>query len=221
MKSLILHHHLGLGDHFVCNGLVNFLSDSYDTIYLPCKKNNFNTVELLYSENQKVKVFKIDKSEFQEVEHFSQYSSTPILRVGFNNCNIFEWNTSFYSQLNIDFSIRYSRFRLPSRIENEENIFRLLSKNDYCLIHCESSEAKYSLNIDGKKQIVEVSKEKDPYGNLLNYVKLIKNAKEVHCINSSFFHLVDSVETNAKLFYHDVRKRDFKITDKWKIVNYD
>jgi hypothetical protein len=221
MNSIILHHHLGLGDHFVCNGMVNFLSDSYDLIYLPCKKNNFNTVQFLYSENNKVKIFKIDNSEFEEIYYFSKIVNIPIFRVGFQNCNINEWNTSFYSQLNLDFSIRYSRFQLPKNITNQDNLYNLLSKDNYCLIHRESSEGKYQLNIDNKNKNVEVSIESDPYGNLLNYVKLIKNAKEIHCINSSFFHLVDSIDTNAKLFYHDIRKKDFKILDKWKIITYD
>lgn len=221
MSNIILHHHLGLGDHFVCNGMINYLSKEYDLIYLPCKKHNFNTIELLYSENSKVKVFKINSSEFEEIYYFSKFTNIPIFRVGFENCNIYEWNTSFYSQLSLDFSIRYSEFKLPKNIPNENDLYNLLAKNEYCLVHRESSEGKYELNIDKKYDVVEVSKENDPYGNLLNYVKLIKNAKEIHCINSSFFHLVDSIETKAKLFYHDTRKRDFKILDKWRIVTYD
>lgn len=221
MSEIILHHHLGLGDHFVCNGMVNFLSDSYNAIYLPCKNNNFKTVKNLYSENNKIKIFRINKFEFKEVYYFSKYSNLPIVKVGFENCNRKEWNTSFYDQMNIDFSIRYNRFHLPKNIPHQDELYDLFSLNEYCLVHSESSESKYKLNISQKYPIVNVSKENDPYGNLLNYVKLIKNAKEIHCVNSSFFHLVDSIKTDACLFYHDVRKLDFKISDKWRIVKYD
>ena len=31
-SKFILHHHLGLGDNIVCNGLVNYLSIKYDKI---------------------------------------------------------------------------------------------------------------------------------------------------------------------------------------------
>ena len=34
-NKLILHHHLGLGDHLTCNGLVNYLSEIFNEIYLP------------------------------------------------------------------------------------------------------------------------------------------------------------------------------------------
>lgn len=221
MTSLVVHHHLGLGDHFVCNGLVNYLSESYDSIYLACKKNNFSTVNLLYSDSEKVKVFTISENEDEEVSNFCTFMGLPLLRVGFENCDRFEWNTSFYSQLQYDFKIRYSHFKLPNKIGNEEEVYNLFSKDEYCLVHRESSESKYNLDIDTNLPIVEIEKETDPYGNLLNYRKLIQNAKEVHCVNSSVFHFVDSIDTKAKLVYHDVRKRDFKITDKWSIINYD
>lgn len=221
MSNIILHHHLGLGDHFVCNGLVNYLCNEYDLIYLACKRSNFNTVSLLYSDNKKVKIFSIDSDEYSEVQYFSQSFNLPVVRVGFEYCNRNEWNTSFYSQFKIDFSIRYSMFKLPENIPNENSIYDKFSKDKYCLVHKESSESKYDLKINTDLPIVEIEKSTDPYGNLLNYRKLIQNANEIHCVNSSVFHFVDSIETDAKLIYHDVRKRDFKIENKWEIINYD
>jgi hypothetical protein len=220
MKKLILHHHLGLGDHFVCNGLVNYISDIHETIYLACKKSNFNTIKCLYSENKKVKVFSIS-NENTEVAQFSNFMNLPILRVGFEYCNRNEWNTSFYSQLSIDFSVRYNRFYLPKTIPYEDQVFELFAKDEYCLVHRETSEGSYDIQIDTKLPMVEISKNTDPYKNLISYRKLIKNAKEIHCVNSSVFHLVDSLDLKSKLVYHDVRSRDFKIENKWKIIKYD
>ena len=37
---------------------------------------------------------------------------------------------------------------------------------------------------------------------IFDYKKLIENATEIHCIDSSFKHLVESLNTNATLFYH-------------------
>ena len=36
-KEFILHHHLGLGDSIVCNGMINYLSKDFEKIYLPVK----------------------------------------------------------------------------------------------------------------------------------------------------------------------------------------
>ena len=27
MNKILVHHHLGLGDHIICNGLINYLSE--------------------------------------------------------------------------------------------------------------------------------------------------------------------------------------------------
>ena len=37
-NEIILHHHLGMGDHITCNGLVNYLSEEFKTIHLQLKK---------------------------------------------------------------------------------------------------------------------------------------------------------------------------------------
>jgi hypothetical protein len=222
LREIVLHHHLGLGDHFVCNGIVNFLCNYFDSIYLACKKNNYNTVSLLYSENNKIKIFEV-VDEFNDVLTFSKSKKIPILRVGFENCNVKEWNTSFYSQLGIKFCNRYDLFKLPTKIPKEDEVFDLFYKGeDYCLIHQESSIGKYDLKINSNLNKIQIEKSTDPFGNILNYTKLINKASEIHCINSSLFHFVDSLPLKCRLVYHDVRKIDFKIDEnKWEVVNYD
>ena len=64
-------------------------------------------------------------------------------------------------------------------------------------------------------------KKTDLFKNLFLYKDLIRDAKEIHCINSSFLHLVDRVDTNAKLYYHDVRGGIIKLKKKWKIIYYE
>lgn len=50
VDQLILHHHLGLGDHFICNGLVHALRHQLrvKTLILPVKEHNLPTVRALY-----------------------------------------------------------------------------------------------------------------------------------------------------------------------------
>ena len=61
----------------------------------------------------------------------------------------------------------------------------------------------------------------DIFGNIFLYKDLIRDAKEIHCVNSSFVHLVDRVETNGKLYYHDVRGGIIKLRKKWDIKYYE
>jgi hypothetical protein len=61
----------------------------------------------------------------------------------------------------------------------------------------------------------------------MEYVELIKNAEEIHCIPSSFHCLVDGIETPAKLFFHDIREKTSMAVNsiwnnhRWTMVNYN
>jgi len=56
VNSLYIYHHLGLGDHIVCNGIVNFYAEKYDRIFLFSKTHNLKNVAYLYRDNSKIKL---------------------------------------------------------------------------------------------------------------------------------------------------------------------
>ena len=93
-----------------------------------------------------------------------------------------------------------------------------VNPNDYVLVHRDASNNTYELNIESDN-LIYIDKETDIYNNVFLYSKLIKDASEIHCINSSFVHLVDGIETSGKLIYHDVRGSIIKLKKKWKIIN--
>lgn len=221
MKSLILHHHLGLGDHFVCNGLVHKISEQYDLIYLPCKNHNFETVKYLYSESPRIEVFKIKGEEHREVKLFSLYIDAPILRVGFDKCDSNDWEKSFYRQVDVDFCERYNSFRVPKNLPDD--VLKLPDKK-YLLVHNQSSENfDYKIDIENKNNY-ELVYVKKVTNNIFSYLNLLNNAEEIHCVPSSFYCLVDGMfkSGSKKLFYHDIRINSNQNIDKtkWKIINY-
>jgi len=222
MTSVVLHHHLGLGDHFVCNGLVNHVAEEHDVVYLPCKRPYYLTVACLYSEQPKVEVFAVD-DEFPDVAQFADRRNSTVVRVGFEQCDRDRFDLSFYRQLDIPFAYRYSKFKLPDRIPQEDQVYTTLAeRGDYCLVHRETSAGTFRLSIDTDLPIVEINKRRmePPYNNLLNYRRLIQRAREIHCLNSSVVHLVDSLDSDAALVYHDIRKRNFQLRRSWTTVAY-
>ena len=56
--------------------------------------------------------------------------------------------------------------------------------------------------------------------SLIDWADVIKNAKEIHCIDSSIIHLADSLDlTTEKLYYHDVgRGSQFHLINGWTRV---
>jgi hypothetical protein len=217
---ILVHHHLGLGDHLICNGLVHHLADQNDIVYLPAKRRYLATVRCLYSEQPKVQVFPVDQEE-PDIAAFARERSCPVLRVGFEHCNRQQFDASFYEQLGIPFDVRYTGFTLPRAIPHEDELFdRLAPREPYCLLHRESSGGVFDVRIDTTLPIVEIERRSDPYGNLLAVRKLIASAEEIHCINSSVLHLVDGMAPTARRFYHAVRQTDFTLRPEWTVVSY-
>ena len=79
---------------------------------------------------------------------------------------------------------------------------------------------KFTLNINQDLDSIYVEKDSDIFKNIFFYTKVIQNAKEIHCINSSFIHLVDRIAVDKPLFYHKIRHSNVFLSDKWQVVNY-
>ena len=58
-----IHHHLGLGDHIICNGIVRYVAKNYDfeNISLVVKKSNVNNVRRMFSDLAQVSFFVVDE----------------------------------------------------------------------------------------------------------------------------------------------------------------
>tara|TARA_B100001057_G_scaffold467816_1_gene526326 strand:- start:639 stop:1379 length:741 start_codon:yes stop_codon:yes gene_type:complete len=229
-KEFVLHHHLGLGDTIICNGLVNYLSTKYSKIYLPVKENLLNTVKFLYSENKKLSLFTIsNESREEDIYKFALSKNLKILRVGYENVKDQAFNLAFYKQLGLPYRYSQKYFNIPSDINKEVLLkdhlinFYNVDSNNYSVVHNEYQfpGGKFDLKLIDEENAIYVSKESDLFMNLFLYRSLIQKAQTIHCINSSFLHLVERVNSGAKLYYHNLRKNNLHLSNKWTFVEYD
>jgi hypothetical protein len=223
VTRIVLYHHIGLGDHFICNGLVRHLAETHEHIYLPCNRIHEETVACLYGDEPKVTVFAVDNGrQHAEVGAFAARMRLPVVKIGFEHCVHARFDEAFYEQLSIPFEYRWSKFRLPARIEHEHAVFNALAPNGpYAVVHREASFGPYRLRVDTPLPIVEIKRrEGAQFSNLLNYRTLLQRAAEIHCINSSVVHFVSSLPTSGRLFYHDIRKRNFRLAPGWTTIPY-
>lgn len=231
MIEIIMHHHLGLGDHFICNGMVNELSKDA-RIYLICKEAYYETVSCLYTDNFNVKpIFLHDDNyhgEIEQVKNIQNILQKDILRIGFQNIDHTKFDRSFYESISMPFEYRYSRFCLPKINQKSMNLYHKLSKGkEYALVHRQSSERQYDINITTDLPLIDVNIGETK--NMMNWVDLIKNASQIHCVPSSFYCLVDSMAPNlkSKLFYHNVRRGTLLNPNNtfnnncWNVIEYD
>ena len=229
-NNLILYTHLGLGDQIICNGLTNYISKSVGTVHLPVFKRNFDNINFLYSENSNVNLFLVDdNNEKDSIKEYAKKNKLQILNIGFNKIKKQSFNTAFYNQLGLDYQISFDYFYTPKDTVKqkllEEHLFeyyKIDKSKRYNLIHSTSSRATHPLRRTKIDNEIFVEKESDLFKNIFLYESLILNANEIHCMNSSFIHIVERVETKATLFYHEIREpSSLKLFKNWNVVNYE
>lgn len=257
VPDLIFHHHTSLGDNFICNGIAHTYAENLcDRLHIPCHHRYYETVNCLYQDFDNIIIhpFSDDWATLErEMFSYAQENKWPVTRIGFENvyyrdmlrvhcpkeCFAVYFDRQFYEQANILFADRYKKFVLPKEISGADKVYETLtgSEKDYILIHKSSSvEKSYPIELwswrGGKKnkdiKVIEI--EEGQTNNMLDYVKLIENAKEIHCIPSSFFCLVDSICTkiNADLYFHDIRMNNLMQVNclatgknRWTVINYE
>ncbi len=198
-----------MGDHFTCNGLVHYVAQQFDLVYLPCKQQYFKTVQHLYEDYDKIKVCPI-KNEPQDIIELSN-STIPILRVGFEKLDLTKIEKSFYEQLGIPFEVRYKGFKLPSNMDSSISLYEKVKSTlgeKYIFVHNRSSDNIYDLHIksDLPCHIAQMSDTND----VLDYYHTLSNAQEIHIINSSLFCMITPlVKQNLlkckTIVYHNCR----------------
>lgn len=227
-SELIIYHHLGLGDHLICNGLVNYLSLNFDKVFLPVKKRNFNNVSYLYKENNKIHLFKVSNEE-EDVLNYSLKNDLKILKIGFENRKK-PFNSGFYKQLKLPYSVSKDYFSFPRDKEKEDTLYQHLVehfrvKGKFALIHSESSQGNADIKTENDLDKIFIRKDMDIFNNIFYYSKLIEHAEEIHCIDSSFLHLVDRSITTDNLYFHNLKNTftigaNLKLLKNWKIIEY-
>ena len=241
MENIVISTRGGLGDHIICNGAVNHFSETYHVI-LPVRKQFIPSIQCLYMDNPNVEIIQVDCVTLgpwheDEMKNYCNIYNARYISLGTLGVSDVKYQESPYEVAHfigdlkegIHFEYRYSKFRFPSEVKNRQALFNKfeLAKESYSLVHRCGSSGPANLYVDViKYPIIEVWPISD---NIFDWIDLILNAKEIHCVPSSFFHLVDSIlpQVKAKLFYHNARRHtSMNIQNefnqgRWQWVHYD
>ena len=195
MKRRIIHHHLGLGDHIICNGLVRYLiKNNPDTKFtLVCKQKNIDNVCGMFND-----------CDIQYILD-NGTETTGNLGWSFGGDRSVNFDEAFYKQANVDFLHRWQSFYISRDYNKENTVCEYLNlPAKFALVHYTASDGR--VNIDLKTKLPVVGMSRTPVeSTMFDWMGVIERATEIHCINSSFVHLVDSMLPKAKLFYYDDR----------------
>ena len=62
MTKFYIHHHLGLGDHLDCNGMVRFIQEKLDKkVCVFSKSNYYSMIEYMYRDTNDIEFIEISK----------------------------------------------------------------------------------------------------------------------------------------------------------------
>jgi hypothetical protein len=209
--EILLTHYTGLGDYFICNGLVNFTSQFVDKIFLPIPDVIQPTLQCLYSENPKIELFVIPPEEYSKCDgstmiEFANKHNLDILKVHWGKPYLWpSFEKDMYESINLDYNIRYNYFHAPKSPKEEKVFDYLIKQKPYCLVNYECGAGKIPYNVATSLPIVFV--ERGITDNFLDFMKVIREADEIHCLDSSMYHLVENINVKAKLYFHHVRYR--------------
>ena len=204
---MIIHHHLGLGDHIICNGLVRQLGSATRFMPMASELGAANTLVVKHSNLDNVmRMFRDINLTFAPVSesHQTFYGEVNLGWLA-NGDRTLNFDETFYKHAGVDFSHRWDSFHIERDYKQEKLVSDYLNLPPrFALVNDVASAGKANVNIQTELPKIHLTRplvEK----SMFDWMEVIERATEIHCINSSFVHLVDSMNPKAKLFFYDDR----------------
>ena len=220
----ILCHNLGLGDHFICNGMVRHFHKAYNGLTLWCYKHNKETVSRMYGDLKNFHLLMVDKDWLPTVRNFTKQHNLTQTTInatrhklgaaeedtgGYKNPD-YTFDEIFYRRVGLGFETRFKEFHVERDASREKRVLDTLNPSGEKFIFIHDNP---SLGYNIRTERIKASYLKiwnDPSIPIFDYLLLLEKAKEVHVMQSAFKDLINSFPfPSTDLFYHQyVRKYD-------------
>jgi len=209
MTLKYIHHHLGLGDHIICNGMVRHLCKYNDNVVLFCYSHYRKNVEYMYSDLENLEIF--DFATEQEIVNFTQRNhsvKTNLIKPGFDDLDAcldrMTFDEAFYYLAGLDFSVRFDEFYIPRDLEREKEVCETLNPENEKYIFV-LDDPKRGYNVDMNKVSSEYKIITNDYRFLMfDYISLLENAEEIHMMQTGFLDLVNCYKMDKpKIYRHN------------------
>jgi hypothetical protein len=202
-----IYHHLGLGDHIICNGLVRSLINQKEQYSMFVKPHNRISVEFMYRDLKNLSFIDGDDSFVRKYISENKIDRNDIILAGFmRHPQSIEFDDSFYLQNNIPFANRWLNFHVERDLDSEQELFKQydIKEGEYVFIHDDESR---NFNIDESyiinKNLPIIRPKQSLTKNIFDYCYLMENSVESHFIDSSFKLIFDSLKLrNDNIFFH-------------------
>lgn len=220
--------HMGMGDLINLNGAIRYLSIMYDELILFTPKQYEDNVKQMFKDITNIQYMIVDKDYLytnvtkESIEKITEVKIDKLYKSGYQidrSKNMDRIPISFYEDMELDIDIMKRFFKVEKPIESEK-LYKMLSEYGYEIIFCHLMGGLGDINsynfektgIDKDKYLVidiktnRYDKEHKFYEiaelfiglPIFQYYDIIKNAKEVHVVNSSFYCLASRICDNEE-----------------------
>jgi hypothetical protein len=215
----------GFGDHFLINGAVRVYSSFFDKVYISCESNKYEFLQNFYKDNDNiipVPLQQANNSKTQEIENIKKklnisfFLNLHLVDQGMHNNPSYQHK--MYELANLPFDVKYEYFHTPYNKKAEILYEKIIKHKEYCLVNCVCSTGKFEYKVFTDLPVYYLD-----FGytdDILDFEQIIKNASEIHCMDTSFYHWIDCIDVKAKLFFHHIRHPkninwDIYVSPKW------
>lgn len=206
---IYIHHHLGLGDHIICNGMVRHLQKKHSEVSVFCYYHNLENINRMYSDNEKIKIIPVNHDN--DVDTFILTNGIPVnnlLKIGFSKLNQFlpkiKFDEAFYRICELDFQVRFDDFFIKRDEIQEQKVYEELNPNNerYIFLH-EDPKRGFFLDRNKIPSNFKIIENNIKY-NIFDLIKVFENAEEIHLMQSSIKDLINSIKMDKpKIYLHN------------------
>jgi len=217
MIHIVIKTPLGMGDQLICSGAVKrFVKNTkHEKIDIVTRAYQYRNTKQLYEDCSNVRVVGVtpwDEYDRGWKEPFKKLDTHPrFLYFGEDGHHQKyrqgqKFDVRFYKSMGLDIEEKWKNFSLKRNRENEQVCYDKFVTGDYIFVHDESSLGVHELNIDSKLPIIRP----DRKYCIFDWLKIIENAKQIHCVDSSFLNMIDLLQIKGDKYYHDAKDKYIK-----------
>lgn len=227
-EKIYIYHHLGMGDHISCNGIVRSIlkKKPNSKIFVFCKNKLYKLVLFMFRDEKRINIIPIKSKQDNDNEYSLKIKNYLdkikkkhiVIKIGFKKFNkIFNktytkknpisYDMAFYKQIKLSYKNRFSMCYWKRDKNQEERVYKKLTqgKKEYAFVHDDPSLG-YNIDrkfVDNKLKIVENDKRE----NIFYMSKVIEKAQEVHLMESSIRNMSESLDLSSKRIYLYIWRR--------------
>jgi hypothetical protein len=201
MSDLFFYTHLGLGDAVWCNGAIRFLSSRFKKIKVVCLSEYELQIKLMFSDLNNIETVPVKKAsnrwfDFPEANNCSICTSGGYVTHK-ESASLDLYPDCFYDDIGISRDIRITHFHVPNPEDacvppTQKYIFiqsqstagniDIFSKLNTNILVIDPNTNHYSVDHEFYDQAESFLRKP----SIFHYMDVIKNAEEIHIIDSSF-----------------------------------